>query len=73
MVDLLFFKITSDGLNQNMNNDVQVQLLIANSTEVSGNTQYNIKHIHRLNYTEHSRKTFGNQLVMFLLACMFNV
>ncbi len=60
-------------INCSMNNDVQVQLLIANWTEASGNTQYHIKRIHRLYYTEHSRKTFGNQLVMFLLACMFNV
>ncbi len=60
-------------INCSMNNDVQVQLLITNWTEASGNTQYHIKRIHRLNYTEHSRKTFGNQLVMFLLACMFNV
>ncbi len=58
-------------INCSMNNDVRDQLLIANWTEASGNTQYNIKRIHRLNYTEHSRKTFGNQLVMFLLACMF--
>ncbi len=56
-------------INCSMNNDVQVQLLIANWTEASGNTQYHIKRIHRLYYTEHSRKTFGNQLVMFL-ACM---
>ncbi len=27
---------------------------------------YNIKRIHRPYYTEHSKKTFGNQLVMFL-------
>ncbi len=56
-------------INCSMNNDVQ--LLITNWTEASGNTQYHIKCIHRLYYTEHSRKTFGNQLVMFLLACMF--
>ncbi len=78
MLELLFFKMTSDGLNQTLSSDKlqheqrrASELLIANGTEASGNTQYHIKRIHRLNYTEHSRKTFGNQLVMFLLARMF--
>ncbi len=73
----LELEMTSDGLNQTLSSDkLQHEQRRASATshcKLNWSVGNNIKRIHRLNYTEHSRKTFGNQLVMFLLACMFNV
>ncbi len=76
MLDLLFFKMTSDGLNQTLSSDkLQHEQRRASATSHCklnwsvGKHSIPYKAYTQTNYTEHSRKTFGNQLVMFL-ACM---
>ncbi len=70
------FKMTSDGLNQTLSSaKLQHEQRRASSYyKLNWSVgKHSIQYKRIQTKLEHSRKTFGNQLVMFLLACMFNV